>query len=70
MGEHAIARIARLRPFGIDRQRMQGKWLGGVDHGQRTEDFMDSPQQIGVSTTRAGIRAALPYWRRDRRQVL
>ncbi|HWX37566.1 MAG TPA: hypothetical protein VNZ53_60405 [Steroidobacteraceae bacterium] len=44
--------------------------LGAVDHGQRTEDFMDSAQQIGVSTARAGIRAASSYRRRDRRQVL
>ena len=49
MGEHAIPRIARLRPFGIDRQRVKGEWLACVDHGQRTEDFMDSLQQIGVS---------------------
>jgi hypothetical protein len=44
MGEHAIARIARLRPFGIDRERAKSEWLACVDQGQRAEDFMDSPQ--------------------------
>ena len=43
MGEHAIARIARLRPFGIDRQRVKGEWLACVD--REATVHMKSPSQ-------------------------